>query len=68
MFNRTHFETRTEAIDRYIVPALGDFAECFDLEAIFEEAFEWRGGYLTPTKEAEDGFYDIAQRHEKKQE
>lgn len=64
-FNRTHFETRTEAIDRYIVPALGDFAGCYDLEGIFEEAFEWRGGYLTPTKEAEGGgFYDIAQRHE----
>ena len=35
------FTTRTDAISQYIEPALGDFAEDYDMNGIFEDVFGW---------------------------
>jgi hypothetical protein len=58
------FTTKTEAISEYIIPALGDYEDEFDIDGIFDEAFEWEDGYLVPTEEAESDFYAIVRRHE----
>lgn len=59
------FTTKTEAIDQYIIPALGDFADDYDTDGIFSEAFEYsedeRGFVLSID---EDDFYDVAAKYD----
>ena len=72
----TTYATLAEAIEREILPALGDVAAEFDVAAIAGEVFE----YVTPTDHAGNllvgragfvqvvdasGFWDVAFRHER---
>ena len=60
----TVYTTITDAIERYIEPALGDYADDYDMEAIFDDLFEYdeaKRGFV----EREDlDFYEVAQAHD----
>ncbi|MDY2723913.1 MAG: hypothetical protein SOV20_08885 [Coriobacteriales bacterium] len=60
----TTYTTKADAISEYIMSALGEHADEFDIDGIFDEAFEWKDGRLALTDEAEADFYAIAQKHE----
>ena len=57
----TCYTTKTDAINQYIEPALGDFACDFDMDEIFSHAFEYdeeeRAFVLAID---EEDFYDVA--------
>lgn len=57
------YATKTDAIDQYIRPSLGDFAEDYDIDAIFDEAFRWRDGKLVLTIPEEE-YYEVVARHD----
>ena len=74
----TTYTTRTEAIEREIVEALGDYADEFMIDAIADEVLEWIDGrganpyYPTATWLPAQGyrlsvdtreFWDVVQRH-----
>ena len=44
MNNIEIFSHRNEAIDRAILPSLGEYANDYDLDAIFDAAFDWDEG------------------------
>lgn len=52
-------------IDQVIIPALGEFKDDYDLEAIFEEAFEYssklNGFYYAVS---EDEYWKIVEKHD----
>ena len=58
----TSFSTKTDAIDQYITPALGEYASDYDLDAIFDECFTWKDGRLVCIHE--DDFYEIAAKYD----
>lgn len=60
--------TRPEAIERFIVPALGDFVDDFDLDAIADEVLEYDEQdqrYYNKFQDDDDAFYDAVSRHDK---
>lgn len=70
--------TIQDVIDRAVVPALGDFANDYDVEAIAREAFAWRidtdgqgrellntGGFEQVV--SDEAFWEIAKKHEKEE-
>lgn len=58
------FENKAEAIDLYIRPALGEFADDYDLDGIFGEVFTWGGNGFVIADGADDDFFSIAQRYD----
>ena len=62
MTTKTTFATITDVIDA-ITPALGDFANDYDIEGIAREISEWKDGKLVADLDRDD-FWDIAQRHD----
>lgn len=64
--NTETFTTKTDALDRIILPALGEWAEDHDVDAIFDEAFEFdtaaQAFYQSATEEE---FWEIVERHAK---
>lgn len=72
------FSTRQDAIEQYIVPALGDFGDDYDLDGIFDELFEYRtdrdedGNWLLTTagfrliidEDDDQAFGEICARHD----
>lgn len=60
----SNYSTRTEAIEMEILPALGDFADDFDIEAIADEVLDSdKDGYWMNVNIHE--FYEIAAKHDK---
>ena len=57
------YATKTDAISQYIRPSLGDFAEDYDIDAIFDETFRWRDGKLVLTTPEEE-YYEVVARHD----
>jgi len=66
-----------DVIDREVAPALGEFGDDYDLEAIAREAFEFRtdcddrGNLLLDTQGfeqivSEEEFWEIVERHAKR--
>lgn len=53
------FSDMNDARD-YVVRAIGEYAEFFDVDAIADEITEWRDGRLTML----DGFWDVVARHD----
>lgn len=53
----TGYSSKTDAVEQYILPALGEYAADYDIDAIFDEAFEWVDGKL---KVDGSNFYAIA--------
>jgi hypothetical protein len=73
----TRYEKITDAIEQAIGPALGEFGNDYDLEAIAREVFEYkvdtdeRGQELLNTAGfeqvvSEEEFWEIAERHTRK--
>lgn len=58
----TTFTTMTEATD-YVKAALGEFAGCYDAEAIAREVTDWQGGKLVLTDD-EGVFWEAVQAHD----
>lgn len=56
------FTNKIDLINEYILPALGEWAESFDVDAIADELYEWVDGQLTLVRE--EKFWEIAGRHE----
>lgn len=72
----TRYSTREEAIEQGVVPALGDDAGDYDVDAIWREAYEHRvdrdgdGNELLNTAGFEqvvstEKFWEIVERHDK---
>lgn len=61
-FAETHFVTKQDAIDYDIEPALGDYADDFDLDGIFSDAYEYQDGYFV--RKANVDFYDVAVKYD----
>lgn len=68
------YTTRQDAIEQDILPALGNYADSYNIDAIFDEAYDylvdtdWRGNELLNTAGFEqtvsdDEFWAIAERH-----
>ena len=60
------YTTKNDAIEQYIEPALGDFASDFDMEEIFNQAFEYseeNNGFVLAIDEGD--FFDVAQNCER---
>ena len=58
----TCYTTKTDAIEQCIEPALGDFADDFDMDEIFNRAFKYDEGERAFVLAVDvDGFYEIAQ-------
>lgn len=71
----TRYTTKADAISHAITPALGGYVDGFDIDAIFDEAFEYKvdtneaGQELLNTAGFEqvvdgDAFWDIARKHD----
>lgn len=59
------YTTKTDAIEQYIEPALGDFVHDFDTDGIFNDFFTFdqsEGGFVPAMPEEE--FYSIAEKHD----
>jgi len=56
------FSSRQDAIELLILPALGDFVEDFDVEAIADEVLDYRDGGFTSVVDDEE-FWEIVQKH-----
>lgn len=51
-----------DAIELLIYPALGDFVEDFDAEAIADEVLDYQDGGFVPAVDEEE-FWEIVQKH-----
>lgn len=52
------FTTKADAIEQSILPALGDYADDFDVDAIFDECFVYRDGCFVPRDGVD--FWEVA--------
>lgn len=52
------YTTKTDAMEREILPALGEYASDHDLDAIFDRAFTWTGRGYEQTVSS-DEFWEI---------
>ena len=65
------YATLTDVVEQYVVPALGDFADDYDLEAIALDIIEYRADTDTPpdslvvSEVGEKYFYEFAACHDK---
>lgn len=59
------YTSASEAIDREIIPALGDYVNDFDVSAIFDEVFSWneKKQEWTQTVDGEE-FWEIVRNHD----
>lgn len=57
------YTTITDAINYHIIPALGEFAEDYDVAAIAQELYHWNGTALECDADDEE-FWACVQRHE----
>ena len=58
------YSTKTDAIAQAILPALGEHADDFDIDAIFDEAYGWDDeGHLVQTV-SDDEFWQIVEAHD----
>lgn len=67
------YSTKTDVMGQEVIPALGEFVGDYDLDAIFEEAYEMRheenekgqtvGDVWFQQREGVD-FWEVAQRHD----
>lgn len=60
----TVYTTKTDAIEQYIEPALGDHAADFDMDAIFEDYFEYDEAERGFVEREDVYFWEIAQAHD----
>lgn len=69
------FSSKQDVLDQDIIPALGSYAADYDVDAIFQEAFDYRtdtddnGNVLLNTAGFEqvvdvEGFWEIAEAHD----
>ncbi|MHA3724198.1 hypothetical protein ACXR2T_10000 [Leucobacter sp. HY1910] len=58
------YTTKTDVMEQAILPALGEHAQDFDVDQIFDEAFEFTNGALTQSCSDEE-FWEIAARHDR---
>lgn len=56
----TGYSSKTDAVEQYILPALGEYAADYDIDAIFDEAFKWVDGVDGGFKVDGSNFYAIA--------
>ena len=61
-FAETNFATKTDAIEQSILPALGEYADDFDIDGIFDDCFTYEDGYFVP-REGVD-FWEVAEKHD----
>jgi len=54
--------TITDVINREVAPALGEFVDDFDVEAIAREAFEYVGGAFVQREDVD--FWEVAKAHD----
>ena len=65
------YGTIYDVVSEYVEPALGEYVDNYDAEAIAREITEWHHGETTTfdgfvvTKDGEERFFEIAARHDK---
>ena len=60
----TAYTTKTDAIEQYIEPALGEHAADFDMDAIFHDFFEYDEDARGFVEREDVDFWDVAQAHD----
>lgn len=60
----TTYTTKTDAIEQCIEPALGEHADDFDMDAIFQDFFEYDEDARGFVEREDVDFWDVAQAHD----
>lgn len=58
------YTTKADALDYCIKPALGDFVEDFDLDAIFDDFFRYDEQERGFVERDDVDFWDVAESHD----
>lgn len=58
------YATRTDAIEQYIEPALGDYASDYDVDGIFADYFEYREDEHGFVEREGADFWGVARAHD----
>ena len=64
MIEMTKYTTIADVISYEVVPALGEFVDDFDAEAIAREAFEYVDGAFVQREDVD--FWEVAKKHDTK--
>lgn len=64
MSERNYYPTLQQAIDGYVVPSLGDYADEYDLVGIASEVFDYFPCYGFRINCGLDAYWDCVRRHD----